>query len=186
MNRTGRKAYALHYTYDNDCGNNTEVLAISETIAPLSAILRTEVEEFLKNNPNEEWHPDLTVALDPDDPEQIVARFGYYKGMVSDTWSWIIEEAELVQDPDIMDERQRELDYIASFVKENSFYEEIARDQLRILWTAYCLHHGLDADTNEYDSDLVRVWDAICASELDTADWSDYEAFQRFMYRYLV
>ena len=186
MRRTNCKAYALLYSYDDDYGCRNEVVAISESVAPLSEMLREQVDTFMKDNPNEKWHPDLTTVPDPNDPEPTVASFGYYKGMISDTYSWVIEEADLVREQDVSDERRRELRYIDSFVFENSFYEEIARDQLRILWTAYCLHHGLDADTKGYDDDLSRIWEAICDAECDTADWSDYESFQQFMCRYLV
>lgn len=79
-----------------------------------------------------------------------------------------------------------ELDYIKSFAREADLSEEICRDQLRSLWTAYCLRHNLIADTLDYDMDLTNVMNAVKDSEPDTGDWGDDEEFEDFMCRYLV
>ena len=41
-----------------------------------------------------------------------------------------------------------EFDFLSDFVAENCFDVEVCRDQLRVLWTAFCLHHGLIVDTH--------------------------------------
>lgn len=185
MRRTNCKAYALLYSYDNYDGADIELLAIGDSEQALSKIMMSEVKKFLQNNSETEWDDDLSDIPDENDPAPTDAKFGYYEGLLSNTWCWRIRSAEWIgQSQD--QERSEELSYINAFVFENSFYEEIARDQLRILWTAYCLHHGLDADTKGYDDDLSRIWEAICDAECDTADWSVYESFQQFMCRYLV
>lgn len=43
-------------------------------------------------------------------------------------------------------DKQKELDFMLHFAREAFLDEEVCADQLRSLWTAYCLHHGLDAD----------------------------------------
>lgn len=78
-------------------------------------------------------------------------------------------------------ERIRELQYIFSFVDEGCFDTELACNQLRSLWTAYCLHHGLDVDTREYDRGLLEIWTQVAVVEGDTANWSDYDSFEIFM-----
>lgn len=84
-------------------------------------------------------------------------------------------------------QRQQEYEFIRNFVHENSFDEEIARDQLRSLWTAYCFHFDLDVDTAKHDSDLLSLWEIISNSgETDTTDWSDYDSFENFMAKLLV
>lgn len=83
-------------------------------------------------------------------------------------------------------DRGNELAYLARFAFQSSFDEELCRDQLRSLWTAYCFHHGLDVDTSEYDTDLTQLWDVVSEVEEETADWSDYDSFSTFMCRYLV
>lgn len=83
-------------------------------------------------------------------------------------------------------EREQELQYIFSFADEACFDMEPACSQLRSLWTAYCLHHGLDVDTSGYDNDLLAVWERVAATESDTAYWSDYDSFDGFMCADLV
>ena len=82
--------------------------------------------------------------------------------------------------------REAEMEYLKEFARQGCFDEELGRDQLRCLWTAYCLHHGLDADTSGYDNDLLELWDATAEDEDETADWSDHDSFEDFMCRYLV
>ena len=43
--------------------------------------------------------------------------------------------------------RKAEFMYLRAYAEQSSFDEEVCRDQLRMLWTAYCLHHNLDVDT---------------------------------------
>ena len=81
---------------------------------------------------------------------------------------------------------EAEMKYLKAFVRQGCFDEELSRDQFRCLWTAYCLHHGLDADTSGYDNDLKELWSATAEDEAETADWSDYDSFDNFMCRYLV
>ena len=83
-------------------------------------------------------------------------------------------------------ERNAEFKFMASFAMQSCFDEDICRDQFRMLWTAYCLHHNLDVDTVNYDSDLRELWEAVSADQEDTSDWSDYDSFDHFMSRYLV
>lgn len=80
-----------------------------------------------------------------------------------------------------------ELDFIKEFVEDSPFDMEVCRDQLRSLWTAYCLHFDLDPDTYLYDNALRQVWKSICdGGEESTADWSDFDSFENFMCVYLV
>lgn len=83
-------------------------------------------------------------------------------------------------------DRTAETEYLLDFARESCFDVEVCRDQLRILWTAFCLHHGLDVDTLNYDCELQVLWNVISASESDTADWSDFDSFYSFMCRWLV
>ena len=82
--------------------------------------------------------------------------------------------------------RLEEFKYLLTFTSENCFDSEICCDQLRSLWTAYCLHHGLDVDTSGYDNDLLKLWTEIEKTESDNAFWSNYDSFDDFMCAYLV
>lgn len=81
---------------------------------------------------------------------------------------------------------KKEFDFIRSYIKESSFDEEVACEQLRSLWTAYCLHHNVDADTDWYDTLLCIMWSKIFDSGVKAACWLNYEQFEVFMCRNLV
>jgi len=83
-------------------------------------------------------------------------------------------------------DRNAELKFMAAYAMESCFDEDICRDRLRMLWTAYCLRHGLDADTAEYDNDLTMLWEVVSEVEGETSDWSDFDSFDGFMCEYLV
>ena len=82
--------------------------------------------------------------------------------------------------------KKREFEYLKSFSREAFFDTEVCRDQLRSLWTAYCLHNDLIVDTGAYDSDILELWSVVSISEEDTAEWSDFDSFDNFMCAYLV
>lgn len=83
--------------------------------------------------------------------------------------------------------KNAEFRFLLHYAKEAFFDEEICRDLLRVLWTAYCLHKGLTTISAQYASELLKVWfEVVEGSEGDTADWSDFRSFDTFMGRYLV
>ena len=94
--------------------------------------------------------------------------------------------AQIIESIQGMVSREAEMEYLKEFARQSCFDEELSRDQLRCLWTAYCFHHGLDVDTSGYDNDLLGLWSATAEEEPETADWSDYGSFENFMCRYLV
>lgn len=79
-----------------------------------------------------------------------------------------------------------EFEFLIAFVTESCFDEEICRDHLRMLWTAFCLHHGLDADTNVYDCYLSELWKRLQDTGDGTSEWEDFNGFDSFMCKYLV
>lgn len=85
-----------------------------------------------------------------------------------------------------MDKNKRaELDYIFNFINEGFFDQDIECDQLRSLWTAFCLHNNLDVDTVEYDNILFEIWESVASTEKDNAFWDDFCSFDVFMGFYL-
>lgn len=79
-----------------------------------------------------------------------------------------------------------EMDWMKKFIRENSFDGEVIRDQLRSLWTAYCLHYDYYPDTLQYDSSMQELWAAVAETEPETADWHDLDSFDNFMCKFLV
>ena len=81
--------------------------------------------------------------------------------------------------------REQEIKFLRQFAFEG-VGDSIERDQLRCLWTAYCLHHDFQVDTYSYDTDLLMLWAAVSEFARDTGDWSDFDSFDNFMCKYLV
>ena len=73
-----------------------------------------------------------------------------------------------------------EMEWMKQFVTGVHSDDGTFRKQVKALWTAYCIRHGLDVDTRRYDEDLEQIW--LLVSE----DWIDYESFYNFMCEYLV
>ena len=78
-----------------------------------------------------------------------------------------------------------ELAYLTEYVRESCFDEEISRDRLRMLWTAYCMHHGIDTGSVRYDSIIFKLWGVMQETGDGTSEWSDVGEFARFMIAYL-
>ena len=81
--------------------------------------------------------------------------------------------------------RQDELSFMLRFAETAFLSEQVCSDQLRALWTAYCIHYDLDVDTGEYDHDLRELWSVVSGEECDTPNWSDLDSFELFMYAWL-
>ena len=96
------------------------------------------------------------------------------------------DAADAIEDLQTHISRVAEFDFMLSYVQESCFDEEICRDWLRMLWTAYCLHHGLEVDTSDYDNDLLELWSKLTETGDGTSDWSDFSSFDHFMCTYLV
>jgi hypothetical protein len=79
-----------------------------------------------------------------------------------------------------------EFDFLTGYAVESFFDEEICRDRLRMLWTAFCLHHGLDVDTHVYDCYLSELWERLRETGDGTSEWSGFDGFETFMCKYLV
>lgn len=79
-----------------------------------------------------------------------------------------------------------EFEFLTEYVAKSCFDEEICRDRLRMLWTAFCLHHGLDADTRVYDWYLSDLWEHLHETGDGASEWEGFDGFDNFMCKYLV
>ena len=79
-----------------------------------------------------------------------------------------------------------EFEFLTGYVANSYFDEEICRDHLRMLWTAFCLHHDLDADTHVYDCYLSELWERLKETGDGTSEWDGFDGFEDFMCAYLV
>lgn len=71
------------------------------------------------------------------------------------------------------------LNYIIDFASNTLWSEFNEREQLRALFTSYCLVYGVDADTKECDDILFIIREAL---EFQ----ADVEEFERYMIELIV
>ena len=125
---------------------------------------------------------ELREESDPDETLQDIFdewEFGY--GFGSEIWPCYEEYLECEGAAEEKGFLEQEFDYIVGFAVESCFDNELACQQFRSLWTAYCFHRGLDVDTAEYDAALAGIWKEVSAGEEDTAYWSNFDSFDQFM-----
>ena len=83
------------------------------------------------------------------------------------------------------DEFQFIIDYITS--KTTNFRFKSCRRQLVALWTAYCMHNDLNADTAEYDRALLYLFYNVLTDEQKwTMSCHLVNAFEDMMRQWLV
>lgn len=86
---------------------------------------------------------------------------------------------------------EREFDCMKTFIRATveieAFGNETLMNQLRSLWTAYCLHQDLQPDTRRYDNELLELYQLVeKAKERPLSCLWDFDAFDNFMCEYLV
>ena len=79
--------------------------------------------------------------------------------------------------------KMEELNDIKSFIRKADLYGGYCCNQLRSLWTAYCIKYDLDVDTMLYDKDLEELWHIITIA---TNIWNNINDFENFMAEWLV
>ena len=97
-----------------------------------------------------------------------------------------VDAGKLIESLENTISRKAEYQYLKAFARESSFDDELCRDQLRSLWTAYCFHQELTVDTAGDDSDLLELWNEMSEIGDGTSEWDGYDGFDAFMCRYLV
>ena len=87
---------------------------------------------------------------------------------------------------DYQKESDAEYDYILDFVESYEGYDVLEMNQIRCLWTAYCLHKDLIVDTSAYDSQITKIWNLM--QEVGNCPYSslEYERFYNSMCKYLM
>ena len=90
-------------------------------------------------------------------------------------------------------ENNQEWRYISSFILGTEYWYELALNQLRCLWTAFCFHEDLNVDTHDYDLYMGIMYKTM---EANPSAWYDgyvdvdadsaYESFYNYMCEYLV
>lgn len=73
------------------------------------------------------------------------------------------------------------LDYIIDYAESAGWEDFHGKDQIRALFTSWCLIFRIDVDTEECDTALKKLYYDGELKEL--VDWNDYE---RFMIEFIV
>lgn len=80
-----------------------------------------------------------------------------------------------------------EMNFMHKFAASGDFDYEVVCEQLRSLWTAYCLHYDLIVDTRLYDRDLKSLWRVLKErTDIEAANWNNFDTFDLFMCKYLI
>ena len=58
-------------------------------------------------------------------------------------------------------------------------------EQLRALWTAFCIHRDLLVDTNEYDVKLISIYGHLYHTSDTAKDHDDFNTFYNYMSEFL-
>ena len=73
------------------------------------------------------------------------------------------------------------LNYIIDYAVCTGWEDFYGKDQIRALFTSWCLIFHIDADTKECDDALMEIYDRAAMGEV--VDYVDYE---RFMIEFIV
>ncbi len=77
-----------------------------------------------------------------------------------------------------------EYQWICDYASSQEFDQEVCRNQLLSLWTAYCLHYDLWVDTKIYDTMASFLWTVV--DNNNSGPWKNFEEFDSFLCEYLV
>ncbi len=84
-------------------------------------------------------------------------------------------------------DRKEELEFLLNFAEGTDFEESsTVRNQLRALWTAYCIHADLNPDTFDYDQDIMSLWVTLCDNFTNPFGSLEYMSFENIMAKHLV
>ena len=83
-------------------------------------------------------------------------------------------------------DKEAEFAYLKSYIRGACFDDEISVDYLYSLWIAFCLHHGLTVDKDEYQERMEGLWKALEESDGgEVSHWENYSSFDSDMSRKL-
>lgn len=84
-----------------------------------------------------------------------------------------------------MDEK-KEFEFILKFAEcSDDLYPPRVIQQLRCLWTAFCLHHSLGVNMRKYDSKMSELWNAMRENAYCPYSSLEYERFYNAMSKFL-
>lgn len=116
------------------------------------------------------------------------SNFAWYYGgeaqitVVEDEYTWKIVDTN-GQAPEELGDFSFILDYIKGC---EEIFGTTAIQQLRALWTAFCIRRNIDVDTDKYDRLINEMWLHLLNSTGTHHAKNKFEKFDNFMCEYLV
>ena len=102
--------------------------------------------------------------------------------VLQEIWCDLGKEIDEVDEID----KEAEFSYLKSYIRGACFDDEISVDYLYALWIAFCLHHGLTVDKDEYQERMEGLWKALEESDGgEVSHWENYSSFDSDMSRKL-
>ena len=102
--------------------------------------------------------------------------------VLQEIWCDLGKEIDEVDEID----KESEFSYLKSYIQGACFDDEISIDYLYALWIAFCLHHGLTVDKDEYQERMEGLWKALEESDGgEVSHWENYSSFDSDMSRKL-
>lgn len=83
-------------------------------------------------------------------------------------------------------DKKEEFDYIVNFIKGLDYVDYQVEGQLLALWTAFCLHQNIDADTLQYDNYIVELFETTKSIQDDSYSEKNLEKFCNMMCSLIV
>ena len=77
--------------------------------------------------------------------------------------------------------KQEFLNYIIDFALHTGWEDYNGKDQIRALFTSWCLIYRIDADTKECDDALMKIYSKAAIDEV-----IDYKLYELFMIEFIV
>ena len=75
---------------------------------------------------------------------------------------------------------------LMNYIMKSDFQQQVCRQQLMALWTAFCIHNDLDVDTSKYDELLSHIYIALLTKENLFDDWKIFSNFENYICKFLV
>lgn len=83
-------------------------------------------------------------------------------------------------------------EFVLDFIKEADFGFDVCQEQLRYLWTTYCLRNDQYPDTYDYDNDIRDLYRIVnqnttnCWVNSSEYNTDGFEEFDKFMCQFLI
>ena len=83
-------------------------------------------------------------------------------------------------------QKNDDFEFVRKFARSVDFGVEIWAEQLKAVWTAFCLRWDVIVDTGEYDLMISKIHTALTESQTAGKDCPEFDEFDSYMCGLLV